>query len=276
MTRKRGNSRGSKMRYWTKEEVEFLTDNWGQSSVPNLSKKLDRTHSAIIQKAKKLKLGPFLEAGGYITLSQLMICLRGSKGSTSTINQWVDKGLPVKSKRIVTQRVRIIYLKDFWEWAEDYRTMIDFSKLDPLILGAEPLWVKEQRRADIEETLYFKKTPWTKSEELKLKTLLESYRYSYRDLSQALKRTEGAIKRKVIDLGIKARPIKAYTHDKWSDEDTDTLIDLYNKGYSPSIISVYIPKSSQACSGKIKSLIKAELLVPISKHTKDIHNNMQL
>lgn len=38
---------------------------------------------------------------------------------------------------------KIIYLDEFWKWAEKNRSFLDFSKMEPLALGKEPGWVNE-------------------------------------------------------------------------------------------------------------------------------------
>ena len=46
--RKKGGAEMGLGRNWTKEEEQFLSDNWGQMSVPGLCKKLNRSKNAII------------------------------------------------------------------------------------------------------------------------------------------------------------------------------------------------------------------------------------
>ena len=249
---------------WTKEEVEYLMDSWGSTSIPTIAKKLNRSNGGVRQKSKKIGMGAFLDSGEYISLNQLMILLRGTKGRTYTINQWRDKGMPVKTKRVENSSFKVLYLKEFWNWAEINRTLIDFSKLEPLILGAEPEWLLQQRRADIENKFY-KKSPWTDADDYQLTRLLGEYRFSYRELSLKLMRTEGAIKRRVIDLNIKARPIKMTNHNFWTEKETKILIELYHKGHTHNTMANYIERSAQACSGKVERLIKEGTIVPRSQ-----------
>jgi len=90
--------RRSSRRKWTKEEEEFLAEYWGLYSMEHIASKLNRTVNAIQVRAVRLGLGPFLESGDYVTLNQLMLELRGSNGCSYTVQQWIDKGLPVKNK----------------------------------------------------------------------------------------------------------------------------------------------------------------------------------
>ena len=64
-----------KGRTWTKEEINYLRDKYGQTPIKQIAKNLNRTPSAIRNKVTKLGLGSFLENGDYITFNQLKIVL---------------------------------------------------------------------------------------------------------------------------------------------------------------------------------------------------------
>lgn len=259
-----GQNKADKKRKWLEEDEEYLENNWGDISIPTLAKNLNRSESAILIKVQKLNLGRFLDSGDYITLNQLYVELRGMNQGDYTVQQWVDKGLPVKTRRVKNCSFKIIYLQDWWEWAEMNSTIIDFSRLEPLALGKEPKWLEDQRKADIENK-YFKNSPWTNKEDNLLRTLLNKHQYTYREISLRLKRTEGAIKRRVVDLGIKARPLKMSNHNPWTEAETELLVNLYHKGHSRNTIPNYINRSSQACGGKIERLIKEGVIFPRSE-----------
>lgn len=263
-------NKGNRQKRWSKEEVDYLEDTWGTLSVTRISTHLKRTEQAILSKVNELKLGEFLENGEYITVNSLLTEIRGNRvnGRNYTINQWIEKGLPVTHKRVYKDSFRIVYLDKFWEWAERNSTLIDFSRMEEYALGLEPKWLQEQRRADLAHK-YFKTSPWTKGDDEKLKSLISKYKYGYKDISKILRRTEGAIKRRLMDLGIKGRPVRKYTHNKWLESEIDTLKVMYLKGYSPDIISHNIDdKSSQACRGKIERMIKEGELFPRSEFRK--------
>lgn len=262
-----GTNKAHKNRPWTKEEEEFLSEYWGLYSMEHIANTLNRTATAIQVRAVRLGLGPFLESGDYITLNQLMVELRGSNGCSYTIQQWIDKGLPVKTKKVKGSSFKVVNLDDFWKWAEKNRTLIDFSKLEENALGKEPDWVKEQRKADI-EMRRFKRTNWTKAEDKRLISLLKEFRWTYREIAEKLNRTEGAIKRRMIDLGLKERPISMPKHNPWTKEEEGILIDLYEKGYQPDVMTKYINRSSQAIRGKIERMIRDRVLEPRSRFRK--------
>lgn len=82
---------------WTKEEIEYLMSKWGSVSIPVIAKRLGRTESSSTNKARRLKLGPHLENADCISLNQLYMAMRGSRGGTYTKQQWIEKGLPVRT-----------------------------------------------------------------------------------------------------------------------------------------------------------------------------------
>lgn len=241
---------------WTASEVDYLENSWGEASITTIGKNLERSIASVKLKAYNLGLTRHLHSGEHITLNQLMIALGRGSVHTYSLTSWVEeRGLPIKYKKSIKKKFRVIYLNDFWKWAKENRTFIDFSKVEVNILGQEPEWVKEQRKAD---NLFaeYKKTPWTNTEDGLLKSLLSSYRYSYRDISIKLKRTEGAIKRRMLDLNIKQRPLKADNHNPWSPEETNMLMDLLDRGYKAEIIAEFIDRSALAIKGKIERLQK--------------------
>ena len=106
------------MRHWTKEETIFLEEKWGIISIPTLQKKLNRSRNAIINKARKMKLGRFLYADEYWTFNLLLKELGATSYSYKTTS-WIEKrGFPVKTKRVEKSIWRIVYVEDFWNWAE--------------------------------------------------------------------------------------------------------------------------------------------------------------
>jgi len=132
-------------RLWTPEEETYLMEKWGQASIPTIAKHLNRTVHSIKIRASRLHLGPDLMGGDYVTFNQLMLALTGGTQSYSYQKEsWIKKrGLPVHAKKVVKNSFLVVYLDEFWAWAEQHRSFIDFSKMEPLALGAEPAWVAQ-------------------------------------------------------------------------------------------------------------------------------------
>ena len=242
---------------WTPEEEAWLREKWGSVSIDGICKHLNRTKAAIMVRVNRLGLPPFLECGEYVTMQQLVIALGYSgSGSTYKLKSWIEnRGFPMRlKKRSSKATIRIVYLEEFWAWAEQNRSFIDFSKMEPLTLGAEPPWLQKQRRNDYRSFALQKKTPWTSEEDARLRDLLGQYRYGYAELSKMLQRSEGAILRRIHDLDLHTRPVKADNHGEsatWLPEHYRILADGIREGASYSIIADRIGKSEKAIRGRV-------------------------
>ena len=250
-------------RTWTPEDENYLAEKWGYASVPAIAKKLNRTENAVIVRAQRLGLGAMLMAGGYVTLNQLLATVTGTKhGSTYQRKSWVEnRGLPVHRKKVNRCSFYVVYLEEFWEWAERNRSFLDFSKMEPLALGWEPTWVAEQRKKDYRACALQRKDPWTADEDSRLKMLLGQHRYTWAELSELLHRTTGAIQHRCRDLGIKERPVKADNHGKsavWTDNDYAVLAYGIRHGDSYMAIGQALGKSEKAVRGKVYTVYLTE------------------
>lgn len=246
---------------WTSEDIDCLEESWGKTSVYTLSEKLDRSVNAINIKVFKLGLGAFLENGDYITVNQLMQALGRNDFDQYARISWIkNRGLPVKSKTVKKCKFRVIYLSDFWKWAGKNRTFINFAKVPENSLGKEPDWVKGQRRIDEIKKMRYRITPWTKAEDEQLKTLIKQFKYSYSDISKRLQRTCGAVQRRLLDLGLKERPIKMSNHNPWSKEDYYRLGEMIKQGMDYEFMSDEFGRSSKAIRGRVYDMYLTENL----------------
>ena len=240
-------------RTWTKEEVEYLKEKWGNVSIPILAKKLNRSVNAVKLKAGRLNLGPMLENGAYVTLNQLAIALIGKNFSSYCKKSWIEnRGMPVHNKKVIKNTFKIVYLDEFWKWAEKNRSFLDFSKMETLTLGKEPEWVNEQRKKDYTSNALQRKDKWTPYEDDKLRYLLKQQKYGYAEVAEILHRSEGAIQRRCADLGIRERPVKAdICGNLWTDDMYRIIAKGIKNGDSYSLIANRIGKSEKAVRGKV-------------------------
>lgn len=239
-------------RNWTDEEKLYLSDNWGSLSIPTLMKNLNRSRNAIYVMAYRLSLGPFLESGEYVTWNQFLYALGIQGGYKYKAISWIkNRGFPIHTKRVHKDSFKVVYIEEFWKWAVKNKDFLDFSKFEENALGKEPEWVKTKRKHDFIIRKNYKTTPWTKIEDLKLEKLLKDYKYTYLELSRILQRTTGAIQRRICELGLKERPIKADNHVKWTDEEFETLFQLIDDGFGYEYLQDVIGKSAKAIRGRV-------------------------
>lgn len=241
-------------RNWTAEEIEYLMAAWGNVGVKQIAKHLSRTIGSIINKVRRLELGAFFDNGEkYVTLSYLTRSISGSSSNSKYIKiSWAkNRGLPLHTICRQKNKYDVVYLDEFWIWAYKNRSFLDFSKFEKYQLGPEPEWVDIKRRADIRHKQNFITSPWTITEDQKLKNALKENKYGFKELSLMLNRTEGAIQRRICDLGIKERPVKADNHIKWTQEEFALLGDMIKSGFKYEEISRKINRSVKAIRGRV-------------------------
>lgn len=236
---------------WTLEEETLLMDKWGELSIPGIAKRLGRTEDAVKVRAVRMKLGPVLMAGEYVTLNQLLKAVTGTDSAYSyKMTSWVEKrGLPVRTKRVGRCAWRVIYLDEFWKWAEKNRSFIDFSRMEPLALGKEPGWVAAQRKIDFVSFANQRKDPWTSQEDELLIYLLKQHKYTWAELPGKLRRSAGAIQRRCCDLGLKERPVRESPYNPWADADLQRMADMIRQGCSYAMIG-------SSCGGRSEKAVR--------------------
>lgn len=137
---------------WTEEELAYLRNSWGTVSTVGIAKHLNRSLEAVKLKAGRLKLGPASLSGDYITLNQLLIAVRGhNSGHSWIMESWSNKrGLPIHEKRICREKISVVYLDEFWEWAEKKRRCQDLGVKERPVKadnhGAAAKWTEEHIR----------------------------------------------------------------------------------------------------------------------------------
>ncbi len=257
-------------RNWTAEEVAYLQDSWGMVAIPGIAKKLNRSVNAIKIKAFKEGLGAHLDSSDRVSLNQLLVAFdkSGSRGSGYFIGQLERAGCPIKYHRVDKNRFRVIDMGAFWKWAEPNKNLFDWAKLEPGILGPEPEWAKEKRRIDQQNNIRPHNTPWTGGDDNALKTMLAQYRYTYRDLSKYFGRSESAIKRRIHDLKIKHRPLRAAPRS-WQEDEVRMLLDMHKRGFSYEQIADKMDRTALQVRGKHENMVHPEWQADIRKRKKE-------
>lgn len=243
---------------WTPEEEAYLQDKWGTLSVSTIAKSLGRSIDAVVVRSQRLGLGSHLASDVRISVNQLMLALyQADTGSTGyTMHKLIREGLPVKTHKVKTKSFRVIDIDEFWKWAEDHKEFLDFSKFEEYSLGKEPDWAKVKRKADFQKLQQQGEhnEVWTGATDQKLKRMLSQHKYTYRDLSKELNRSEGAIKRRILDLGLKERPVRNKTR-MWTEEEVETLCEMAEKGYDWGQIADKLGRTALATRGKYERLL---------------------
>lgn len=244
------------VKQWTKEELSYLEQSWGMVSIKGIANKLNRSINAVKVKSQRLGLSDSRFAFEGITVNQLSVALNISY---SILKNWIKLyDFPAKKKLFCQEsKVLVVHYDDFWRWAQSNKQMIDFSRVEKNILGPEPSWVESKRNADMIRTRKIKKSQndlWSDEEENILKGMLNAYKYTYPEISQRLNRSEGAIKHRITDLGLRQRPIRLNNHIKYKPEEVELIIALFDKGHCLEDIASRINKSALGVRGKFERM----------------------
>ena len=256
---------------WTREEEEQLAEEWGMYSADAIAKRLGRTRDAVIVRVARLGLGAHLENSAMISFNVLIKELGFSGGYEWQLQKSTEAGMKIHMQRVKDCSFRMVDIDEFWEFAEKNKHLIDFSRLEENALGAEPDWVKAKRTEDFKRKCVVKphNAKWTEAEDKELLRLLRTYRYTYPEIADRLRRSEGAIQRRVNDLGIKERPLKADNHTLWTEDQIQTLCQMIKDGSNYESMSRVLGKSSKAIRGKVFTVYLTENLAKVSKMLGD-------
>ena len=249
-------------RNWTKAEEAQLAEEWGMYSVDALASRFGRTRNAITVRAARLHLGGHVESSDKISFNVLVKTLGINGNYVGQLKKFTEAGLKIHMHRVRDDSFRMVDLDEFWEFAEKNRHLIDFSRFEEGSLGREPSWVKEKRREDCNRRCVVKphNAKWTEAEDKELLRLLRTYRYTYSEIADRLRRSEGAIQRRMTDLKIKERPLKADNHVVWTDEELQTVCKMIKSGSNYENMSRAIGKSTKAIRGKVFTVYLTENL----------------
>ncbi len=252
---------------WTKSEEQQLSEEWGMYSVDTIAKHLGRSRNAILVKVARLGLGAHLDNSAMISFNVLLKGLGYSGGYENRLKSFEAAGLKIHMQRVKNCSFRMVNLEEFWEFAEKNKHLIDFSRFEENTFGIEPPWVKTKRSEDFKRRRAVKphNEKWTEAEDRELLRLLRTYRYTYPEIADRLRRSEGAIQRRVNDLGIKERPVKADNHNLWTEEQLQTLCRMIKAGSNYESMSRAIGKSSKAIRGKVFIMYLTENLSKASE-----------
>lgn len=239
---------------WSTEEVDYLQEAWGKTSLKTICKNLKRTQNAVVLKASRLKLGAFKDGNGVMTLCQLTSAL-GYTGSYSWIKQKLLKyGLPIIKQKIRTKIVLKVDVEKFWKWAESNKHVINWSKVEKNILGVEPKWVDERRKIDFYNKENYNK-PWTNNEDSQLKAYVEKG-LTYIEISKKLNRTSEAVRRRIYEFYLNSP--KRESVKPWTDEDAELAMKLREQGYSYRSIAERLNRSQGSVRGKLDRINNPE------------------
>lgn len=238
----------AKIPNWTKEESDYLQDQWGVISIKGIATRLGKSVNAVKLKAQRMGLSDARMNFDGITVCQLGKALGREY---STMKNWINRyGMPARKKLFAqSARVLVIGYSDFWKWAEEHKELLNLAKMEPGTIGPEPEWAKVKRKADqLTSQKTWQSVDWTPAEDQRLAQILKT-EITYPELACMFNRSESSIKRRIHDLNLKMRPVRLNNMIKYTPDEVQTLLRMAQEGYSYETIGVVLGKSALGVRG---------------------------
>lgn len=179
---------------WTEEQKIVVMDYFGDRNIQFIARKVGKRETAVKTYATRiLGLGKAIENSAYINMATIA---KELKVRRSTVYYWF-KYFDFPSERVKITGGREFLMADpkkMWEWLGCNRERWDAAKLERYSLGAEPDWLNEKRRKDIEFRKLYPNhgNPWTTDEKERAWAMCIAG-ISNKNIAQYLGRTEEAI-----------------------------------------------------------------------------------
>lgn len=89
--------------------------------------------------------------------------------------------------------------------------------------------------------------------------MIEKGTHTYTDIASELRKTEGAVKRRLLDLNITGRPIRR-PNKAWTQDEVEKLLRMKEQGYDWIHMSQELGRSALAVRGKYERLQNPEYM----------------
>lgn len=234
---------------WTKEDIEYLEENFGLKSIKALARKLNRSEDAVIIKAKRIGLGGITSTTNYINASQLADAIGADR---KTVCRWINEK-ELKAKKTVLAKERTywrITLKNFWDWAKEHQDCIKWSRFELNSLGKEPSWVEAARKKDLEKPKR-QDYKWTKEQDKMLKMYWNAEK-KVKEIAEIMNRSVDAVSRRAARIGLSRRNIEL----PWTNIEDEMLIDMKLKGMRDVDIAEELGRSHPSIAWRRRKLVK--------------------
>lgn len=234
---------------WDEKDIQYLQNYVGRYSLERIAKKLNKTPKAVAIKAKRLGMGAINYLSDDITARELGRAV-GVDGKT--VARWINnKGLKAVKKKLSLEReFWRINITDFWEWAENNKDSIKWSRFEKNILGKEPCWVQEARKQYLEKPQNMD-CKWNKEQDKILKMYWDAGK-TPREIGEILNRSSNAITRRAARLNLNRKRICI----KWKTIEDEMLMDMKIKGFTDEDIAIELGRSYGSVAWRRKKLIK--------------------
>ena len=171
-------------RQWTQKEEQYLLNRYIKQPLKTTARVLNRTEVSVKRKAAKMGINKRIDLFGLRTFAKCFGV------ENSVVLRWIQKfNMPVRNYKFDQHNHYDVDLEKFWQWAEEHKELINWSKYKCGSLALEPKWVRQEKR------MY--QTPMTRekwtSEDLRTLKKLLHLKKTYAEIATEMGRTYNSI-----------------------------------------------------------------------------------
>ena len=193
---------GKRQKDWSKEELDYIREVWGQKTIPEIAKKLGRSINAV--KIKTMRMG----YTGQKWYGEMMSARKVSEllgvDVHAVCDFWIPKcGLKAKSKRLgETQKTTtIIMFEDLLKWLETHQDLWDSRRVELYGLGMEYDWLVAKRKSDAQKPAR-KAQKWTPEEDRQLIDMFRRGGMTNAEMGEVLGRPASGVEHRLLRLDV--------------------------------------------------------------------------
>jgi len=194
--------KGYRGKDWSKEELDYIRDVWGEKTIPEIAKKLGRTIEAVKIKANRMGYTGQKWYGEMMSARKVSELL--GVDVHAVCDYWIPKcGLKGKAKRLGTTKktTTIIMFEDLLEWLKEHQDLWDSRRVELFGLGAEYDWLVEKRKADAQKPAR-KAQKWTPEEDQRLIAMFRRGGMTNAEMGAALGRPASGVEHRLLRLDV--------------------------------------------------------------------------
>lgn len=183
---------------WTKKEMNYLYLNWGFFTIKQFAKKFNRTETAILIKAKRMKLGSPYKNISRFSARQVADIMGVDLHAVT--DYWIKKcGLKSSKKPYRNRSFCLIEYDNLISWLEHNQDKWDSRRITKDIFLLKPLWLRAKKEKDnkLPKSRYKK---WTHEEDNKLRFLYYKKKMNFYQISRILGRSFSGIEHRLLRL----------------------------------------------------------------------------
>ena len=199
-------------RRWTKEDEEELQKDWieGELTQKQYEEKYKRSWKAVLEKARKMELGPISQDINMLTVQMIAYEMNVSD---DTVYGWLNAGLKKHRAKNSKKQKYLIKESELLKFLKEYEPYYDASKVSRVLFTKEPDWFKKKRADDARNFAKKYQTEWTNEDDKKLVQLYERNK-SVSYIAESLQRTEGAVVTRLNIFGLERKRADVYSEEE--------------------------------------------------------------